>query len=40
MKTLMIVLNSVSHDNRVLKSAHGLESLKHEIQIYGMSADK
>lgn len=36
----MIVLNSVSNDNRVLKSAHSLESLKHKIEIYGMSGDK
>lgn len=40
MKVLMIVLNSVSNDNRVLKSAHSLKSLEHEVEIYGMSADK
>lgn len=36
----MIVLNSVSNDNRVLKSAHSLKSLEHGVEIYGMSADK
>jgi glycosyltransferase involved in cell wall biosynthesis len=40
MKTLMIVLNSVSNDNRVLKSAHSFQKLQHKIEIYGMSADK
>lgn len=40
MKTLMIVLNSVSHDNRVLKSAHSFQRLGHKTEIYGMSSDK
>lgn len=40
MKTLMIVLNAVSHDNRVLKSAHSLNSLGHKVEIYGMSPEK
>lgn len=40
MKTLMIVLNAVSHDNRVLKSANSFNALGHKVEIYGMSPEK
>ncbi len=37
---LMIVLNDVEHDNRVLKCAKQLRSLGHPLTIFGVSSDR
>lgn len=40
MNVLMVVLNNVTHDNRVLKSAQSLKKVGHNVEIYGISKER